>query len=171
RHEGQGREHLRPLRDPAEPVAVARVGDGLPHLLFGDAQDPARLRLPRGVRPVAAVQGGESVLDELLPETQDDEEDQQVGQFGPPRASAGIMLRTASGGVHSRPEVRDLSRTTDSSTPHSPAAPLRMTYEEFLRAYDGRNAEWVEGEVIEMSPTSWENQKLADFLTAILTHF
>jgi len=46
-----------------------------------------------------------------------------------------------------------------------------MTYEEFLRAYDGRNAEWVEGEVVEMSPTSRENQKLADFLTAILTHF
>ena len=46
-----------------------------------------------------------------------------------------------------------------------------MTYEEFLRAYDGRNAEWVEGEVIEMSPTSWENQDLADFLTAILRSF
>ncbi len=64
-----------------------------------------------------------------------------------------------------------MSRTTDSPTPPSPAAPLRMTYEEFLRAYDGRNAEWVEGEVIEMSPTSWENQDLADFLTAILRSY
>ena len=64
-----------------------------------------------------------------------------------------------------------MSRTTDSPTPHSPAAPLRMTYEEFLRAYDGRNAEWVAGEVIEMSPTSWENQDLADFLTAIVRSF
>jgi Uma2 family endonuclease len=46
-----------------------------------------------------------------------------------------------------------------------------MSYEEFLDRYHGRHAEWIEGEVIEMSPTSWENQQLADFLTAILTHF
>ncbi len=46
-----------------------------------------------------------------------------------------------------------------------------MTYEEFLRAYDGRNAEWVEGEVIEMSPASDRHQDLAGFLVALLRHW
>ena len=64
-----------------------------------------------------------------------------------------------------------MSRATDHDATTSPTAPVRMTYEEFLDRYDGCHAEWVEGEVIEMSPTSWENQQLADFLTAILTHF
>ena len=64
-----------------------------------------------------------------------------------------------------------MPRATDHDATTSPNAPVRMTYEEFLHRYDGRHAEWVEGEVIEMSPTSLENQQLADFLTAILTHF
>jgi Uma2 family endonuclease len=63
-----------------------------------------------------------------------------------------------------------MSRATDHDATTSPTAPVRMTYEEFLRRHDG-HAEWVEGEVIVMSPTSRENQQLADFLTAILTHF
>ncbi len=64
-----------------------------------------------------------------------------------------------------------MSRATDHDATTSPTTPVRMTYEEFLDRYDGSHAEWVEGEVIEMSPTSWENQQLADFLAAILTHF
>src|SRR5438093_55433 len=82
---------VRTAASSGAPRATARARP------FSWSRRHPRLRLPRGVRPVAAVQGGQGVLDELLPETQDDEEDQQVGQFGPPRASAGIMLRTARG--------------------------------------------------------------------------
>ena len=53
-----------------------------------------------------------------------------------------------------------------------PAPPLKMTYEEFLAwADEDTRAEWVEGEVIYMSPVSDLHQDLADFLTALLRFF
>lgn len=59
----------------------------------------------------------------------------------------------------------------------SPAAvtrtpPGKMTYEEFLaRAEDGAWAEWVDGEVIVMSPPSDEHQDLRDFLLMLVRFF
>ena len=45
----------------------------------------------------------------------------------------------------------------------------RVTYEEFLDwAEDGTHAEWIDGEVLIMSPTSKVHQDLADFLAALL---
>ena len=58
-------------------------------------------------------------------------------------------------------------------TPASASSPLpKMNYEEFLSwAEDGSHVEWVDGEVIIMSPTSHQHQSIADFLTALLRHF
>jgi Uma2 family endonuclease len=57
-------------------------------------------------------------------------------------------------------------------TPASATAPAKMTYEEFLaRADEHMFAEWVDGEVIEMSPASDRHQNLMGFLTALLRHF
>ena len=48
----------------------------------------------------------------------------------------------------------------------------KMTYEEFLEWYEeGTFAEWVDGEVILMSPVSKKHQLLAAFLAALLQHF
>ncbi len=45
----------------------------------------------------------------------------------------------------------------------------KLSYEEFLRRYDeDAHAEWVDGEVIPLSPASNRHQDLSDFLTAIL---
>jgi Uma2 family endonuclease len=58
---------------------------------------------------------------------------------------------------------------------HSVAAaapPAKMTYAEFLAwADEDVNAEWVEGEVVLLSPASDRHQNLADFLTALLRLF
>lgn len=51
----------------------------------------------------------------------------------------------------------------------SPANPPRMSYEEFLAwADEDTYAEWVDGEVIMMSPESDRHQDLARFLTSVL---
>jgi Uma2 family endonuclease len=48
----------------------------------------------------------------------------------------------------------------------------RITYEDFLeQADEDVYAEWVDGEVIPMSPASKQHQRLADFLTALLKFF
>ena len=47
----------------------------------------------------------------------------------------------------------------------------RMTYEEFLEWADGMNAEWVDGEVILMSPVSQAHQRILGFLLTLLHHF
>ena len=48
----------------------------------------------------------------------------------------------------------------------------RITYEDFLaQADEDVSAEWVDGEVILMSPASDQHQDLADFLTALLRLF
>ena len=51
------------------------------------------------------------------------------------------------------------------------AAPRRMTYEEFLERNEDAQAEWVDGEVVYMSPPSSRHQSLARFLTALLQVF
>jgi Uma2 family endonuclease len=48
--------------------------------------------------------------------------------------------------------------------------PARMTYEEFLaQADEDTRAEWVDGEVITMSPASDRHQDLVRFLTSLLS--
>jgi Uma2 family endonuclease len=50
-----------------------------------------------------------------------------------------------------------------------PAAPVKISYEEFLdRADEDALAEWVNGEVIMTSPASKKHQNVADFLTSVL---
>jgi Uma2 family endonuclease len=49
------------------------------------------------------------------------------------------------------------------------ARPLRMTYEEFLAwADEDTLAEWVDGEVIMVSPASSRHQDMVDFLTSVI---
>lgn len=52
------------------------------------------------------------------------------------------------------------------------STPRRMTYEEFLEwADEDTYAEWIDGEVIEMSPASDRHQELVGFLSALLQFF
>lgn len=61
---------------------------------------------------------------------------------------------------------------TDLASPVSGSSPLpRMTFDEFLDWCDHTFAEWVDGEVILMSPVSTKHQDLAAFLAALLRHF
>ena len=53
----------------------------------------------------------------------------------------------------------------------TPTPPPRMTYEEFLEWANGIRAEWVDGEVIVMSPASLTHQRILTFLTALLGFF
>jgi len=57
--------------------------------------------------------------------------------------------------------------------PETPETPTRqrMSYEDFLAHYPGEYADWVDGEVIEMSTPSAEHQLLSAWLTAILREF
>src|SRR5438128_553051 len=47
----------------------------------------------------------------------------------------------------------------------------KLSYEEFLRTDEYSWAEWVDGEVIPLSPASKKHQLLVSFLTALLQHF
>ena len=60
---------------------------------------------------------------------------------------------------------------TQTPTPPVTPTPPRMTYEEFLEWADGIRAEWVDGEVILMSPVSFTHQYVAEFLAASLRVF
>lgn len=60
---------------------------------------------------------------------------------------------------------------TQTPPPVTPARPPRMTYEEFLEWADGTRAEWVDGEVILMSPASEPHQNLNGFLSSLLRYF
>jgi Uma2 family endonuclease len=66
-----------------------------------------------------------------------------------------------------------MAQEIKTQTPTSPATatPLRMSYEEFLKWADGTRAEWVDGEVIPMSPASKRHQRLVKFLISILGAF
>lgn len=46
-----------------------------------------------------------------------------------------------------------------------------MSYEEFLERCDSTRAEWVDGEVILMSPASTRHQRLVGFLYSLLQHY
>lgn len=53
--------------------------------------------------------------------------------------------------------------------PEKTTAPSKLSYEEFLAwADEDTRAEWVDGEVVIVSPASNRHQDLSDFLTAIL---
>ena len=53
----------------------------------------------------------------------------------------------------------------------SPALPETITFDEFLTAYDGVHAEWVDGKVRLMSPNTGRHSKVARFLiSAIQTY-
>ena len=57
-------------------------------------------------------------------------------------------------------------------TPRRAAPPGKMTYEEFLAWADEDTwAEWVNGEVIILSPASKRHQRSATFLAALLRFF
>jgi Uma2 family endonuclease len=45
-----------------------------------------------------------------------------------------------------------------------------ISFEDFLSAYDGTAAEWVDGSVVPMSPVSDRHQDIVDFLAALLRH-
>jgi Uma2 family endonuclease len=54
----------------------------------------------------------------------------------------------------------------------SPEIPSGMTYEEFLGWLDeGTRAEWVDGQVILMSPALYEHQLIVAFLLKVLSEF
>lgn len=67
-----------------------------------------------------------------------------------------------------------MSQELKTQTPTQPVtqtSPPRMTYEEFLEWAEGMRAEWVDGEVILMSPVSFTHQYVAEFLAASLRVF
>jgi Uma2 family endonuclease len=47
----------------------------------------------------------------------------------------------------------------------------RMSYEEFLRSYDGTWAEWVDGQIVRLSPASKKHQLLVSFLAALFQFY
>lgn len=52
------------------------------------------------------------------------------------------------------------------------SAPIRMTFEEYLTWDDeGQRAEWVDGELVFMSPASLDHQRVLAFLNELLTIF
>lgn len=64
-------------------------------------------------------------------------------------------------------EIRDEEAATTQAT--ASASPAKLTYEEFLAGTDENTfAEWVDGEVIQMSPASQRHQLIVSFLTALL---
>lgn len=63
-------------------------------------------------------------------------------------------------------------KTQTPTPPITPAPPLRMTFDEFLEwTNEHLFAEWVDGEVIVMSPPSISHQDIAAFLAALLRLF
>lgn len=66
--------------------------------------------------------------------------------------------------------AQEIKTETDRATV-TLSPPAKMTYEEFLAWADGTHAEWVDGEVIIMSPASDRHQDLVSFLISLLRHF
>jgi len=61
---------------------------------------------------------------------------------------------------------------TQTPAPHaSPTASGKISYEDFLRLEEYVWAEWVDGEIIQLSPASKRHQLLVNFLAALLQHF
>src|SRR5437870_9999182 len=66
--------------------------------------------------------------------------------------------------------VQQLQERPDAGRTGSP--PLKMTYEEFLQWADEDTwAEWVDGEVIILSPATDPHQALVGFLVSVMTFF
>ncbi len=66
--------------------------------------------------------------------------------------------------------VREVERDYPSSSA-KPSFP-KMTYEQFLKAVpDDIHAEWVDGEVMPMTPVSREHNELSVFFLALLRHY
>jgi Uma2 family endonuclease len=66
-------------------------------------------------------------------------------------------------------EIEDKEAVTNTT---APSLLPKMTYEEFLAwAEDGSHVEWVDGEVIPMSPVSQRHQLIANFLISLLQFF
>lgn len=53
----------------------------------------------------------------------------------------------------------------------APVAGARISYEDFLNAYDGTHAEWIDGKIVTMSPASKQHQRLVVFLTRLMSQF
>ena len=69
-------------------------------------------------------------------------------------------------------EIKTDPFSPSATNPISTQSPGKMSYEEFLAwAEEGTHVEWVDGEVVFMSPVSAEHQLLAAFLAALLQHF
>lgn len=62
-------------------------------------------------------------------------------------------------------------QTQPPTLPTSPASSGKISYEEFLQSKEYVWAEWVDGEVIQLSPASKRHQLLVNFLAALLQHF
>lgn len=63
-------------------------------------------------------------------------------------------------------------RSQPTATPIPPLPAAKMTYEEFLAWLDEDTwAEWVNGEVVRMSPISGEHNDLGRFLLGLISHF
>lgn len=59
----------------------------------------------------------------------------------------------------------------EARSPDLSSAGETLSYEEFLKRYDGQHAEWVEGRVVLESPVSLLHQDISQFLTFILDTF
>lgn len=65
-----------------------------------------------------------------------------------------------------------MSQTATLRQPETLSAPPKMTYEEFLDwADEDTHAEWVDGEVVFMSPVSDAHQEVSGFLVSLLREF
>ncbi len=56
-------------------------------------------------------------------------------------------------------------------TQRTPSTAQQFTYEDFLERYDGIRSEWVQGEVVIMSPVSNIHQRIGNLLFRILSDF
>jgi Uma2 family endonuclease len=64
-----------------------------------------------------------------------------------------------------------MASTSTAPGPQSAAGRAWISYEEFLSDYDGGPAEWVDGEVVPVSPPNTRHARLANFLLSIVTRF
>jgi Uma2 family endonuclease len=55
------------------------------------------------------------------------------------------------------------------STESRPAVATKLDYEEFLARYDGVHAEWVDGEVVVLSPNTPPHQGIVRFLAGLIS--
>src|SRR5262245_44619127 len=160
---------LRPLPEGLQCLARAEPGPERPltgHDAEGVREDPA----VADVRPVLAVpggvrlrEGGRAVANHVrlrpLPEGV-----QRMARAQPePRAVAEADRQAVSSLTMAQTTLSDRGWTWD-GTP--------LSYDDFLRVVpEGSFLEWVDGEVVEMSPVSRQHTVIARFLIALFQHF